>query len=53
MILRSRHLGHGRDRVNATPGTKGFYEKPGFGVSGEMHVRNGHPAIPMMLGPSA
>lgn len=49
----ARSGNRGRYTVNATPDTIGFYERLGFAVSGEMHVRNGHPAIPMTLEPSA
>jgi GNAT superfamily N-acetyltransferase len=47
----ARNGNRGRFTVNATPDTTGFYERLGFKVSGEMHVRNGHPAIPMTLDP--
>jgi N-acetylglutamate synthase-like GNAT family acetyltransferase len=49
----ARQGNRGRYTVNATPDTIGFYEKLGFRESGEMHVRNGHPAIPMTLEPAA
>jgi GNAT superfamily N-acetyltransferase len=45
----ARNGNRGRFTVNATPDTVGFYEKLGFQVSGDMHVRNGHPALPMTL----
>lgn len=42
----------GRYTVDATPDTVGFYERFGFKVSGQLQVRNGHPALPMKLEPS-
>lgn len=46
----SRRSGNaGRFTVNATPETIPVYQRWGFAVAGELHVRNGHPAIPMTL----
>jgi len=42
---------NGRYTVDATPDTVGFYERFGFKVSGQLGVRNGHPAVPMKLEP--